>query len=426
MRVLSKVCDGADWFDPELQAVIEGDLRELARFHRKQWEFAMILLALRRRGALRRDALGLSMGAGRERLLYAVAHQVRQVVATDLYDLQTEWETAHTEDPDRYIKEGKPFPVDDAKLRGLRMDMRSLDFPDGTFDFCYSSCAIEHIGGREDFLKHLSEAHRVLKEGGVYALTTELHYGPETLEHPHNYYFSPSYLRDLIAEAPFVAEPEIDARIAHHRINYPLPQNLATLGLEGPGRLVNRLMGEAPHVQLLIGRHPFTSVSLVLKKDGRGRRGATLCFPGLEESRQFLDHGVAAYRDWIEESQVTLNPFAFGGRADLPPVSEGDTVFHTDYEWFGTAPRTFRVRLEVAETGGEGAAIDLMVHRQATLQPDHVACVRTEPVTVAPGGETTHSVTVDTDDRHRYAVLGRLVKGSCRLSRVVVEAAPAA
>src|SRR5688500_5035819 len=132
MRTLSKVCDGADWLDPELLAVIEGDLRELPRFHRKQWEFAMILLALRRSGVLHPDAVGLSMGSGKERLLYAVAQHVRRVVATDLYDLQTEWATAHTQDPDRYIKEDKPFPVDDAKLQGMRMDMRALDFEDRT------------------------------------------------------------------------------------------------------------------------------------------------------------------------------------------------------------------------------------------------------------------------------------------------------
>ena len=298
MRVLGKVCDGADWFDPELLAVIDGDLRELARFHRKQWEFAMILLALRRRGVLRSDAVGLSMGAGKERLLYAIAHNVRRVVATDLYDPGTEWDKARTADPDRYIKEDKPFPVDDAKLEGLRMDMRSLDFEDATFDFCYSSCAIEHIGGREDFLTHLREAHRVLKPGGVYALTTELHYGPETIDHAHNYYFSAGYVRDLVADSDFAAEPEIDARIAHHRINYPLPANLDRLCFDGPDRLANRLLGEAPHVQLLLGRHPFTSLSLVLKKEPRARKPA-LCFSGLEESREFLGHGVAAYRDWI-------------------------------------------------------------------------------------------------------------------------------
>jgi SAM-dependent methyltransferase len=234
MRVLGKVCDGADWFDPELEAVIDGDLRELARFHRKQWEFAMILLALRRRGVLRSDAVGLSMGAGKERLLYAVAHNVRRVVATDLYDPGTEWDKARTSDPDAYIKEDKPFPVDDAKLEGLRMDMRSLDFEDATFDFCYSSCAIEHIGGREDFLKHFSEVYRVLKPGGVYALTTELHYGPETIDHAHNYYFSAGYVRDLVADSDFAAEPEIDARIAHHRSTTRCPRTSTASASTGP------------------------------------------------------------------------------------------------------------------------------------------------------------------------------------------------
>jgi len=424
MRVLGKVCDGADWFDPELLAVIDGDLRELARFHRKQWEFAMILLALRRRGVLRSDAVGLSMGAGKERLLYAIAHNVRRVVATDLYDPGTEWDKARTADPDRYIKEDKPFPVDDAKLEGLRMDMRSLDFEDATFDFCYSSCAIEHIGGREDFLTHLREAHRVLKPGGVYALTTELHYGPETIDHAHNYYFSAGYVRDLVADSDFAAEPEIDARIAHHRINYPLPANLDRLCFDGPDRLANRLLGEAPHVQLLLGRHPFTSLSLVLKKEPRARKPA-LCFSGLEESREFLGHGVAAYRDWIEQSRASLAPFAGGGKADLPLAHEGDTAFHTEYEWFGGARRTFAVSLDVA-AAGEGATIDLMVHRASTLHPDDVSCVATQAVVLTAREVATRELAVEIDEDHRYAVLGRVTKGSCRFDRIRVEAVPAA
>ena len=425
MRVLSKVCDAADWFDPELRAVIDGDLRELARFHRKQWEFAMILLALRQRGALRPDAVGLSMGAGKERLLYAVARGVRRVVATDLYDAGTEWDTARTDDPDQYIKQDKPFPVDDAKLEGRRMDMRSLDFDDETFDFCYSSCAIEHIGGREDFLRHLAEAHRVLKPGGVYALTTELHYGPETIEHPHNYYFAPPDLRDLIADCDVVADPEIDARIAHHRINYPLPPNLDALCFEGPDRLGTRLLGEAAHVQLLLGRHPFSSVAVALRKDGAARAGSGPCFPGLEETRQFLGQGLAAYRDWIEGSRVGLDPFAWGGKRDLPLAHEGDTVFHTAYEWFGSAPRTFAVSLQVA-AAGEAATIDLMVHRASTLRPDEVACVASQAVALAPREESARELTVAADADHRYAVLGRVVKGSCRLDRVKVEARPSA
>ena len=37
-----KICDAADWFDPEIKSIIEKELKEPARFHRKQWEFAMI------------------------------------------------------------------------------------------------------------------------------------------------------------------------------------------------------------------------------------------------------------------------------------------------------------------------------------------------------------------------------------------------
>jgi SAM-dependent methyltransferase len=276
----------------------------------------------------------------------------------------------------------------------------------------------------EDFLKHLSEAHRVLKPGGVYALTTELHFGPETIEHAHNYYFSPGYLRDLIGACDFAAEPEIDARIAHHRVNYPVPPNLERLCFDGPDRLTHRVLGEAVHVQLLLGRHPFTSVSVVLKKDRTARGKAPICFSGLEDSKEFLGHGVAAYRDWIEQSRVNLDPFSFDGKADLSAVREGETVFHTDYEWFGSTPRTFRVSVGVAEAEGEGATLELLVHRASTLQPDDVACVQTRTVPLAGAGSKVEDLTVDTDDQHRYAVLGRLTRGSVRFDRVAVETRP--
>ena len=80
------------------------------------------------------DAVGLSMGAGKERLLYAVAHNVRRVVATDLYDPGTEWDKARTADPDRYIKEDKPFPVDDAKLEGVDSVYPGIRRPDAGED----------------------------------------------------------------------------------------------------------------------------------------------------------------------------------------------------------------------------------------------------------------------------------------------------
>src|SRR5512135_1736049 len=104
MRTMSKMCDAADWFRPELLEIITNELREVPRFHRKQWESAMIFLALRRLGKLRPANTGLSMGGGKELILYALAPHVRQLVVTDLYDMQTDWDCAKTDDPDTFIR----------------------------------------------------------------------------------------------------------------------------------------------------------------------------------------------------------------------------------------------------------------------------------------------------------------------------------
>ena len=101
------------------------------------------------------------------------------------------------------------------------MDMRALEFGDATFDFCYSSCAIEHIGRYDDFLAHLQEVRRVLKDDGVYVLTTEFHYGDEVIPAPHNYYFSSSFLHELVKAASFVASGGVDCTVSPHVFNRP-------------------------------------------------------------------------------------------------------------------------------------------------------------------------------------------------------------
>lgn len=424
MARLTKLCDAADWFDPALARIIREELRELPRFHRKQWEFAMILRALREHGLLQGDRVGLSMGGGRERLLYAVAQRVRRLVVTDLYDPATLWEGARTNDPDGFIKADKPFPVDDARLKALRMDMRSLDFEDECFDFCYSSCAIEHIGVREDFLRHLAEAYRVLRDGGVYVLTTEFHYGPEAIEHPQNYVFSPGCLRDLLAATHFTPEPELDARIAPHKANLPIPANLDRFCFAGDGQLSDSLLREFTHVQLLRGRHPHTSATLVLRKDKRATRRRRLRFRGLEQSREFMAAGVDEFRSLLERSRLSLDPYAF-----LPqgaPSLRGDgAAFHTDYVWLGSGRRTFRVCWNVVELATPECRLELRVHGQRTLGPPEVLCLATEDVVIQGPGQTTHELSVAVEDDASYAVLAKVVGGDCLLDRIRVESAPA-
>lgn len=155
-----KICDGADWFAGDFAAIIANELHEVPRFHRKQWEFAAIFDALCKAGAVRPDSKGVSFGSGTELPLYALANRVREIWATDLYDNETIWPTARTDNPGsvtEFVRNGAAFTTRKNNLFAKSMDMRTIEFPDNHFDFAYSSSAVEHIGGWTDFAEHLSE-----------------------------------------------------------------------------------------------------------------------------------------------------------------------------------------------------------------------------------------------------------------------------
>lgn len=146
--------------------------------------------------------------------------------------------------------------------------MRTLEFEDASFDFCYSSCAIEHIGEYDDFLRHLQEVRRVLKDAGIYVLTTEFHYGDEVIPAPHNYYFSSEFLHALMRAAGFVTLGGVDGTVSPQLFNRPVPANLSDLCADPADAVTNSLLKLAPHVQLLVGGLPFSSMSLVLRGTG--------------------------------------------------------------------------------------------------------------------------------------------------------------
>ena len=229
MKSLSKICDAADWFDAELTDVILNELEETPRLHRKQWEFGMIFLALKKLGMITPESNGLSMGGGNERVLYSLARRIKKLTVTDLYEAETSWDTARTDNAQDFILRSKPFEVDNSRLDVKIMDMRRLEFPDNYFDFCYSSCSFEHIGHYNDFLTHLNEAFRVLKNNGVYVFTTEFLFGDVTIKDPNNYLFSADYLTKLFGEMNFSLEVIPDLSLTNHESNFPRSSNFTSL-----------------------------------------------------------------------------------------------------------------------------------------------------------------------------------------------------
>jgi len=136
-RQYVKLCDAADFDDPELLAAISGILPErdpAAHVERKVWEFAMCALFLRDAGHLRDATELLVVGAGDDRLSFWLANHVGHVVATDIYGhgrfAQREGARSMLEDPASHA----PFPYREDHLDVLWMDGRDLAFADGDFD----------------------------------------------------------------------------------------------------------------------------------------------------------------------------------------------------------------------------------------------------------------------------------------------------
>jgi SAM-dependent methyltransferase len=427
VRSLSKLCDAADWSDQEFDRIIRSELAEEPRFHRKQWEFAQIFRALHALGFLNPASRGLSMGGGDERLLYAVARRAGHLTVTDLYERGSAWAGARTDDPDRAIKAAAPFPIEPSRLTARRMDMRALEFDDASFDFCYSSCAIEHIGHYADFLRHLQEVRRVLKDDGVYALTTEFHYGEEVIPAPHNYYFSSGYLDDLIKAASFATVGGVDGALSRHALNHPIPANLTDLCADPADAITSRLLDTAPHLQLLTGCLPFTSMSLVLRKSGQGRSDGLVPMPGLDESRRLIGEGVHRWKTFVENARLSLDPFGLWGERRTRAVPRlaapyGDPrLFHTGYIWLGGAARSVTVDLEAWPASSEDAVIEVRVHRHPAREPDNVVCCATTASAVHTRERIRTRLPIPAEDGCSYAVLGEVTRGACWMDDPAVQ-----
>ncbi len=434
----NKLCDAADWFRPGFNEIIREELREVPRFHRKQWEFAMIIQTLRDHGKLETGSLGLSMGGGKELVAYAIARHVRQLVITDLYEMNTSWDCAKTESPDEFIRQNKPFPVDDEKLKALRMDMRDLQFPDNTFDFCYSTCAVEHIGRREDFLKHFNEVARVLKDDGVYVFTTEVLYDNEPIRDEHNYVFSFPFLTGILAESGLVAEGQFDARISHHLIHRPIPSNLNRLSHSQEANVAGKILQESVHLQLMRGKYPFTCGIFTLRKKKTARSTQRLQVVGLDETKQFTNNYVNELQSQMGGAHIAIDPYSWlpgeasrfcadhAGFFDLREQSgDAETPFHTEYFWWGSQRRVFEMMLRVDAGSITGnPEIELRVHRYKTLASQSVECVESVTHPIQRIGWMARTIHVNTDEDYCYAILAKIKNGTCVFDRIELKSHP--
>lgn len=172
----------SDWYTRWSHALGYGpvvDTLETSGSHRKIWEWCAISQALEERGMLQPGKLGLGFAVGQEPLASAFAARGVRVLATD---------RPQDGSPDSWSETGQHAGSLEVLFKehliGRRefservsyapANMTSIGHLDSeSYDFLWSSCALEHLGSLEAGVNFIEASLSLLKVGGVAVHTTE-------------------------------------------------------------------------------------------------------------------------------------------------------------------------------------------------------------------------------------------------------------
>ena len=148
--------------------------------HRKTWEYIYISQALYERGMLNKGKRGLGFAVGREPLPSLFASYACDIMATDLdlsiQENQVDWniENQHADClDDLYLPHICDAATFGRNVRFEYLDMNSIPPTVADYDFCWSSCAIEHLGSLDHGKQFLYNMINCIKPGGIAVHTTE-------------------------------------------------------------------------------------------------------------------------------------------------------------------------------------------------------------------------------------------------------------
>ncbi len=151
-------------------------------YHRKLWEFAFLLQGLFEHGLLCEGSEGIGFGCGREPLASYFASKRISATVTDLDPKKVAglgWaETGqHTSaKDDAFYPDIVSRDLFDRYVHHRYIDMNNLPVVEKRFDFCWSICALEHLGSIQKGLDFLENSLSVLRPGGIAIHTTEFNY----------------------------------------------------------------------------------------------------------------------------------------------------------------------------------------------------------------------------------------------------------
>jgi 2-polyprenyl-3-methyl-5-hydroxy-6-metoxy-1,4-benzoquinol methylase len=237
------------------------EFRQPPVYHRKHWEFVYICQALQEHGMLGAGKRGLGFGCGQEPLGSLFARLGCRLTLTDMAHEQAAdqgWVDTNQHavalngiwykslcDRDTFFQQAEFQTVD---MNDIPSNLRD-------YDFCWSSCALEHLGSIEQGLNFIKNAMACLKPGGVAVHTTEYNVmsNKSTIDHTATVLFRRRDLDRLQEEL---------RSLGHH---------MQPLHLDPGSAVLDQYVDMPPyrsdrHLKLALGRFVATSVGVIIQK----------------------------------------------------------------------------------------------------------------------------------------------------------------
>ena len=187
----SSLCRLEDHQHPRYSEICEETIKEVPRLHRKQWEFIYIIEKLSKNNCLIFGKRGLGFGVGTEPLPSYFVSKGCSILATDAPEdsINDDWKKTYQHSSklsDLWRKNIVEKDLFEKSCSFKPLDMNAYHTIPHGFDFHWSSCVIEHLGGISAAQKFLLESVQKLAPGGLAVHTTEFNLSSDstTMELP--------------------------------------------------------------------------------------------------------------------------------------------------------------------------------------------------------------------------------------------------
>lgn len=250
----------SDFYHPKFEGFLQRINNHPFQMHRKLWEWAYVEHQLEVAGMLVRGKAGLCFGVGQEQLPALFASRGCSITATDgsPEDTGAIWQASN-----EYCRSAKDLNFkgiisEEEFLSSVKFeicDMNSIGSHFRGFDFCWSCCALEHLGSIENGLDFIVDSLNTLQRGGIACHTTEFNLSSnvQTLEEGGTVLYRRKDLEAFVSRvqkmgneiSPLVISP-MATPIDHYVDVPPFHHN--------------------PHLKLLLEGFVTTSVGITIRK----------------------------------------------------------------------------------------------------------------------------------------------------------------